>query len=84
MDNLGYTFSVDDIVNKMKKLRQQYKTEKDKDRKSGNGKRKPWKFFARMDSILGYRPNIQPRSLSDPSSEICANDSNDDEKMGNL
>ena len=47
MENLGHAFCVEDIVNKMKKLRQKYKTEKDKAKRSGTGKGKAWKFFAK-------------------------------------
>ena len=37
MENKGFTFNVNDIINKMKKLRQKYKSEKDKAKKSGCG-----------------------------------------------
>ena len=48
-------FSVKEVINKMKKLRQKYKKEKDKGRKSGNGSSRQWKFFSRMDNILSAR-----------------------------
>lgn len=79
MENLGHAFRVEDIVNKMKKLRQKYKNEKDKAKRSGTGKRKPWKFFAKMDCILGYRPNIQPPFLLDSSAECSAVNGSDDD-----
>jgi hypothetical protein len=53
----------------MKKLRQKYKTEKDKTRKSGNGKQKKWKFFDKMDQILANRHNITPVSIIDTMKE---------------
>ena len=36
----------------MKKLRQKYKQEKDKTKKSGNGASKKWKFFDELDAFL--------------------------------
>ena len=53
----------------MKKLRQKYKTEKDKTRKTGNGKQKKWKFFDQMDQILASRHNITPVSILDTMKE---------------
>ena len=57
------------VVNKMKKLCQKYKTEKDKTWKSGNGKQKKWKFFDQMDQILASRHNITPVSIFDTVKE---------------
>ena len=53
----------------MKKLRQKYKLEKDKYRKSGNSsEKKPWKFFTRMDMILSHRHNVNPPTIMDTMS----------------
>jgi hypothetical protein len=51
----GFTFRADDVINKMKKLRQKYKVEKDRSSKSGRGRRKPWKIFSIffIDSSVG-------------------------------
>lgn len=67
MENRGFTFRLDDIINKMKKLRQKYKVEKDKANKSGRGRKKPWKFFSKLDEILATRPNTQPHTVIDSS-----------------
>ena len=61
----------------MKKLRQRFKKEADKLRRSGNGRGKPWKFFRRLDEIIGHRPNIQPKFTIDTSA-----DNVNDETMG--
>ena len=49
----------------MKKLRQKYKSEKDKTKKSGNGKSKKWMFFEQMDRFLSQRHNFTPVALVD-------------------
>ena len=41
--------TLEQIVNKMKKLGQKYKTEKDKTRKTGNRKKKKWKYFDQIE-----------------------------------
>ena len=38
MENRGFVFEVEDIINKMKKLRQKYKVEKDKTKRNGRGR----------------------------------------------
>ena len=53
------------IVNKMKKLRQKYKAEKDKTRKSGSGRQKKWKFFDQIDHLLSHRHNVTPLVVLD-------------------
>jgi hypothetical protein len=74
MENRGFFFRLDDIINKMKKLRQKYKVEKDKSNKSGTGKKKPWKYFGKLDEILGTRPNTRPPKVIDTSSEHAGYD----------
>ena len=61
-------FSVKEVINKMKKLRQKYKKEKDKGRKSGNGSSRPWKCFNKMDNILSIRHNVNPPLVVDSMS----------------
>ena len=48
---LGLEFSLNSIINKWKKLKQQYKTHHDNQRRSGTERRKKWKFFDEMDKI---------------------------------
>ena len=46
MQENGYKdLTLEQIVNKMKKMRQKYKTEKDKTRKTGNSKKKEVEIF---------------------------------------
>ena len=65
------------IVNKMKKLRQKYKVEKDKTRKSGNGRYKKWKFFDQMDSLLSHRHNVMPLVVLDTMATECQGNETD-------
>ena len=55
------------LINKWKKLKQQYKTYLDKTRRSGTEKRKKWKFFDEMDQACGNRDTSTPVSLVDSS-----------------
>lgn len=59
----GYTLK--EVINKIKKLRQKYKEEKDKARRSGNGACKRWKFFNEIDSFLTTRHNVNPPTVVD-------------------
>ena len=69
MENRNFkNYTVQDLVNKMKKLRQKYKQEKDKSRRSGTGKRKKWKFFDVMDTTLCDKPQVKPSLIIDSSS----------------
>ena len=53
MENRNFkSYTVQDLVNKMKKLRQKYRQEKDKSSRSGTGKRKKWKLFEIIDRTL--------------------------------
>ena len=67
MEKSGFVFEVEDIVNKMKKLRQKYKVEKDKTKRSGRGRSKGWKFFSKVDEVLARKPNTQPPISIDSS-----------------
>ncbi len=75
MENRGFVFEVEDIINKMKKLRQKYKVEKDKTKRNGRGR----KFFTKMDEVLAHKPNTQPPVSIDSSlnEQIIENESND-------
>ena len=53
MENTNFkSYIVQDLVNKMKKLRQKYRQEKDRSNRSGTGKRKKWKLFEIIDRTL--------------------------------
>ena len=49
---------------KVKKLRQEYKKIKDEHRETGNG-RKKWKFYDRVNKVLGNRPSVTPPVVLD-------------------
>ena len=75
-------YTVQDLVNKMKKLQQKYKQEKDKSSRSGTGKRKKWKFFEVNDRTLcDISPSGNPKTLTpgprttptDPSTDHLQN-----------
>jgi hypothetical protein len=67
-------FTPRDVVNKVKKLRQKYKAEKDKKRRSGTGKGKEWKFFSKLDAFLSTKPNVEPLLVVDTMAESSTND----------
>ena len=62
-----------EVVNKMKKLRQKYKSEKDNARKSGNNRKKPWKYFEQLDRFLSQKHNVTPAALLD-TMDACQED----------
>ena len=73
MENRNFkTYTVQDLVNKMKKLRQKYKQEKDKSSRSGTGKRKKWKFFDIIDRTLSDKPQVKPPLVIDSSASSTA------------
>ena len=73
MENRNFkNFTVQDLMNKMKKLRQKYKQEKDKSRRSGTGRRKKWKFFEIMDRTLCNKPQVKPPLVIDSSASSTA------------
>lgn len=67
LQSKGHEFTVKEVINKMKKLRQKYKMEKDKSRKSGNGTaKKQWKYFSKIESIIMSEKHIvNPPSIVD-------------------
>jgi hypothetical protein len=69
--------TLEQIVNKMKKLRQKYKTEKDKTRKSGNGAKKKWKYFDQIDSFMSQKHNVTPLAIIDTMDQ-----SDEDNELG--
>ena len=66
LQSKGHEFTVKEVINKMKKLRQKYKMEKDKSRKSGNGTaKKQWKYFSKIDNIMSEKHIVNPPSIVD-------------------
>ena len=69
----------------MKEMRRKYKFEKDKRKKSGNGRSKKWAFFEQMDRFLSQKHNVTPIALVDTMEEFenmdhCCDDSSDDDQ----
>ena len=64
---IGLQDNVDSIINKWKKLRQQYKTHLDNRKRSGTERGKKWKFFDEMDEICGHRATSTPVTVIDSS-----------------
>ena len=53
LQSKGHEFTVKEVINKMKKLIQKYKMQKEKRRKSGNGAaKKQWKYFSKIDASI--------------------------------
>ena len=70
MENKGYTgFNLKELISKVKKLRQKYKFEKDKTKRTGTARQKKWKFFDEMDAILTHRHNVSPSKIVDTLAE---------------
>jgi Asp-tRNA(Asn)/Glu-tRNA(Gln) amidotransferase A subunit family amidase len=70
MENKGFKqFGLKELINKIKKLRQKYKVEKDKKKRSGNARQKTWKFFDSMDRVLATRHNVNPPTIADTMAE---------------
>ena len=61
---IGIDFKLESMINKWKKLKQQYKQHHDKQKRSGT-ERKKWKFFDDMDQTCGYRDTSSPTCLID-------------------
>ena len=62
LEEAGFTRTVMQIREKLKKLKQQYKKVKDNNNCSGR-ERKTFEFFYQMDEIMGGRPITKPESL---------------------
>lgn len=67
LENKGFNcFKLKELINKIKKkLKQKYKLEKDKTKRSGTAKQKQWKYFEAMDAILCQRHNVNPPMVVD-------------------
>ena len=79
MSDAGYSKSAVQCRDKVKKLKQEYKKVKDKNNPTGTG-RTDWKFYDKVNEILGNKPATKPPVLIDTSSGIKEND--DDDQVG--
>ncbi|CAK6971296.1 Zinc finger and SCAN domain-containing protein 20 [Scomber scombrus] len=59
MVEAGYQRSVDQLINKLKKLKKDYRDQKKKLERSGSGRSKIMPFFDLMHGVLGDRPANQ-------------------------
>lgn len=67
-------FTTKEVINKVKKLRQKYKEEKDKTKKSGNSRQRKWKYFDEIDVFMSQRHNVTPPCIVDTMAENTSND----------
>ncbi|CAH3170148.1 unnamed protein product [Porites lobata] len=86
LEQQGVQCELKAILSKIRKLRQKYKEEKNKAKKSGRSRGRKWKFFHKMDSIMGHRANISPPLVLDSSAdqnEESVMSESEDEKVSN-
>lgn len=70
IEEKGYKgFTLKELINKIEKVRQKYKQEKDKTRKTENGASKKWKFFDEIDGFFTKRHNENPLAVVDTMAE---------------
>lgn len=72
----GYERTYEQCREKLKKLKADYRKIKDKQGKTGEG-RKDWEFFDALDAVLGHKPATQPRVVVDTLADHTVED--DDE-----
>ena len=80
LHSCGYTdFTLKEVISKIKKLRQKYKSVKDQKRRSGNSAnpQKEWKFFKQIDQFLCKKHNVSPPSIIDTSADPEHKDTDD-------
>ena len=70
---------------KIKKLQQEYKKIKDQDRETGNNS-KQWKYYDKVNEILGNRPSVVPPVLVDSLDSSASTDkvTSDDDPNGDM
>jgi len=61
----GYTRTMEQCRDKMKKLRAEYKKIKDKRNETGQGRYPEWDYFDAMDDVMGHKPATQPPVIVD-------------------
>ena len=66
MREAGYERTYQQCRDKIKKLKGDYKKEKDKQGRTGEG-RTSWDYFDAMDAVLGHRPATRPPVVIDTS-----------------
>ena len=66
MREAGYERTYQQCRDKIKKLKGEYKKEKDKQGRTGEG-RTSWDYFDAMDAVLGHRPATRPPVVIDTS-----------------
>ncbi|XP_071490667.1 uncharacterized protein [Diadema antillarum] len=76
MEEAGYRRSSDQLRDKLKKLKKEYKDAKKNNEKSGAG-RQTCPFFDLLDDVLGHRPSIDPEVLVD-TADIQGEESDDE------
>ena len=80
LEEKGYKgFTLKELINKIKKLRQKYKQQKDKSRQTGNGASKKWKYFDEIDVFLSKRHNVNPPAVVDTMAETDIQEFDDGE-----
>ena len=88
MKDAGYNRTYQQCRDKIKKLKVEYRKEKDRTGKTGEEK-STWDYFQEMDSILGHKPSTRPpvviesmktddtddQALAEPLPESISNES---------
>ena len=70
MENRNFrNYTVQDLMNKMKKLHQKYKQEKEF-KQEWNRKRKKWRFFDIMDAAMSDKPQVKPPVIINSSTVL--------------
>ncbi len=67
LSEAGFTRTFQQCREKLKKLRAQYKTVKDKRNNTGQGRYPEWDYFDAIDEVLGHRPATEPTVVIDTS-----------------
>ena len=80
MKEKGYTRTMDQCRQKMKKLRKDYKDVVDNNNETGR-KRKTFKFFEEIDAIFGCRPATKPNVTVCSDKGISIDEGDDDDPI---
>jgi len=68
------------VCSKVKKLRQEYKKIRDGHKETGN-KGKQWKFYDKINDIMGNRPSVEPPVVLDTLQDQACASTSSTEKM---
>ena len=74
LTEMGYTRTLEQCRDKMKKLKAKYKKVKDKRSKTGQVRYPEWNFFDAMDNVLGHKPATQPPAVVDSGNYLDDHD----------